>query len=124
MPCRRCQHEKQQAGACFGSCTSKCPAGDLACIEVCDRQIRSPNLRPDRWGQRYEFSSLLSDRQGRPFMCIKRRLLGSPEYMARVVTRDQPFAEPLLNCPCRKCKVFARIAAERPRNFLGTVRRT
>ena|SRR5437763_4596157 len=34
----QCQKEKQQTGTCLGSCTSKCRAGDLRCIQGCDQQ--------------------------------------------------------------------------------------
>jgi hypothetical protein len=38
----QCQKEKQQTGGCFGSCTSNCQAGELACIQGCDRQCGAP----------------------------------------------------------------------------------
>ena len=38
----QCQKEKQQAGSCLGSCTSKCRPGDFSCIEGCDRQCGAP----------------------------------------------------------------------------------
>ena len=38
----QCQTEKQQTGACLGSCTSKCGGGDLPCIQGCDRQCGAP----------------------------------------------------------------------------------
>jgi hypothetical protein len=38
----QCQKEKQESGICRGGCTSKCPAGDLPCIQGCDRQCGAP----------------------------------------------------------------------------------
>jgi hypothetical protein len=38
----QCQKEKQQIGTCLGSCTSKCQAGDLPCVQGCDRQCGAP----------------------------------------------------------------------------------
>ena len=38
----QCQKEKQESGTCLGSCVSNCRAGDLPCIQGCDRQCGAP----------------------------------------------------------------------------------
>src|SRR5438094_4684925 len=63
--------------------------------------MRSLNLRPHRCVQRYECSSKLSDRRGRPFIHSKRLLISSPECADDAVTRDiNGLPGRLLNCRC------------------------